>query len=367
MTKELLALLVAGALMVPLATSATGYETAGPRVKETPGFRHCRLRPCRTSTRSRGYAPTSPVAKRWNFRWVQSSIGWDRSCSHRSTHPTRSHRTRTSARSASNNHKSPRFCGLFLLGDPTRTRAERLLPFCYPTPRHALTQARTSKEGEEIQPVFSGISIALSDIGHYGHNRISRPLPCRTRKNPRTAVASQNFAHASIKFLRFWSASPRRYARSTASPTRCASAASAISRGNAVASPAQSRKALRKPCTVTSASARRSTISIPILDRGFPGLRPGNTNSLVHTSDNAWTIARAPCERGTRCSRAPFIREAGTVQIAASRSISFHLAPSTSPDRAAVRIVNSSACAPMPLILRSPSTNAGTSLNGIAL
>jgi hypothetical protein len=37
MTKELFALLAAGTLMVPLATSATGYETAGQRVEKDAG------------------------------------------------------------------------------------------------------------------------------------------------------------------------------------------------------------------------------------------------------------------------------------------------------------------------------------------
>src|SRR5687767_349809 len=43
-------------------------------------------------------------------------------------------------------------------------------------------------------------------------------------------------------------------------------------------------------------------------------------------------------ERGTRCSRPAFIRAAGTVHIARSRSNSAFLAPITSPVRAAVRI-----------------------------
>ena len=63
-----------------------------------------------------------------------------------------------------------------------------------------------------------------------------------------------------------------------------------------------------------------------------------------------------------RCLPA-FIRLAGTVQAACSRSISFHLASSTSLVRAAVRIRNSKASSAMlPASLpRSLSTNAGTS------
>jgi hypothetical protein len=47
--------------------------------------------------------------------------------------------------------------------------------------------------------------------------------------------------------------------------------------------------------------------------------------------------------RGTPCSLPTFILEAGMVHSLASRSISLHLAPRTSPDLAAVRIRNSRA------------------------
>ena len=46
--------------------------------------------------------------------------------------------------------------------------------------------------------------------------------------------------------------------------------------------------------------------------------------------------------QGTRCSRLAFILEAGAIQTAASMSTSVQVASRTSPDRAAVRIVNSS-------------------------
>jgi hypothetical protein len=49
------------------------------------------------------------------------------------------------------------------------------------------------------------------------------------------------------------------------------------------------------------------------------------------------TIASAGSLSGTRCSRPAFIRLAGMVQTPASRSISLHCAPRTSPDRAAVK------------------------------
>ena len=46
--------------------------------------------------------------------------------------------------------------------------------------------------------------------------------------------------------------------------------------------------------------------------------------------------------QGTRCSRLALILEAGAIQTAASMSTSVQVASRTSPDRAAVRIVNSS-------------------------
>ena len=64
---------------------------------------------------------------------------------------------------------------------------------------------------------------------------------------------------------------------------------------------------------------------------------------------------------GTRCSMPAFIREAGIVHTRASRLISPHCAPRTSPVRAAVRIVNSSARAATPVCLRSSATNPGIS------
>ena len=51
--------------------------------------------------------------------------------------------------------------------------------------------------------------------------------------------------------------------------------------------------------------------------------------------------ATAALDSGTRCSRPPFIRLAGIVHTFARRSSSSHLAPSTSPCLAAVKIVNS--------------------------
>ena len=52
-------------------------------------------------------------------------------------------------------------------------------------------------------------------------------------------------------------------------------------------------------------------------------------------------IASARSLNGTRCSTPAFIRLVGTVQVADSRSISRHVEPRASPDRAAVKIKNS--------------------------
>ncbi len=69
--------------------------------------------------------------------------------------------------------------------------------------------------------------------------------------------------------------------------------------------------------------------------------------------------ASAPDESGTRCGRPAFIRSPGTTHRAAGRSISDHLAPRTSPERAAVRMVNSSARAPVPFSSASLAMKAG--------
>ena len=69
----------------------------------------------------------------------------------------------------------------------------------------------------------------------------------------------------------------------------------------------------------------------------------------------------AAAESGTRCSRFIFMRSAGTTQSARSRSISAHVAPRTSPDRAAVNAANSSARAPKPSRLRNSAIQRGIS------
>ena len=71
--------------------------------------------------------------------------------------------------------------------------------------------------------------------------------------------------------------------------------------------------------------------------------------------------AMARSVSGMVWSRPAFIRPAGMVHSFASRSNSAHVAPVTSPVRAAVRIVNSSAARLMLLPVRSVDMNAGRS------
>src|SRR3546814_6531047 len=78
--------------------------------------------------------------------------------------------------------------------------------------------------------------------------------------------------------------SPGRDAASAVFPIVCASAISQTSCEKPVVSDAQSRKVERKPCTVTFAFIRRSSIGIAIVDSGFLGLGPGK-RSEEHTSE----------------------------------------------------------------------------------
>src|SRR5712691_7645304 len=119
---------------------------------------------------------------------------------------------------------------------------------------------------------------------------------------------------------------------------------------------------------------RRNSISITMLDIGKARRGPGNTGaarsglpSRIRANGRTVPItASEASESGTRCSRPAFMRPAGTVQTLASRSISPHRAPKTSPVRAAVKIANSSARAAMPSRPRRASRNSGKSSIGRA-
>ena len=134
-----------------------------------------------------------------------------------------------------------------------------------------------------------------------------------------------------------------------------------VRRPRGVSFPAQSRKALRKPCTVTSTPMRSKTFSIAEAESGSWRWRPGNTKSETRISSSLSRISTARSLSGTRCSRPAFIRRAGMVQTRASRSISLQRAPRTSPERVAVRMANSSARAATTSLSRSLAMKAGTS------
>ena len=109
-------------------------------------------------------------------------------------------------------------------------------------------------------------------------------------------------------------------------------------------------------------------ISRTMFDIGLSFDRPGKTNSLPAAS--SFAFSNSSTQRGasgTLCSLPAFMRSAGTVQVAWSRSISHHFASSTSLVRAAVRMRNSNAKL---AIAGSPScslrTKAGTSVYGRA-
>ena len=72
-------------------------------------------------------------------------------------------------------------------------------------------------------------------------------------------------------------------------------------------------------------------------------------------------ICSALSHRGTRCALRIFMRGAGIVHVAASKTISAAVANRVSPDRHAVRIVHSSARADGQSLARSHAMNAGAS------
>ena len=95
----------------------------------------------------------------------------------------------------------------------------------------------------------------------------------------------------------------------------------------------------------------------------------GNT-SKVFSAFFFWfcNIINALLDSGTRCSILAFILSAGTVHKHDSKSISSHCINLTSPERAAVRIKNSSIIAPRLGLLVAFSivaTKSGKSCHGI--
>ena len=107
-------------------------------------------------------------------------------------------------------------------------------------------------------------------------------------------------------------------------------------------------------------------MSIAMFDSGLPRRWPAKTKSPRFDFCQLCRMATARVERGTRCWRPAFIRAAGTVQTSCRRSISSQRIPSSSPDRAAVRMQSSSATAANASRSRRLAMNAGTSSYGIA-
>ena len=80
----------------------------------------------------------------------------------------------------------------------------------------------------------------------------------------------------------------------------------------------------------------------------------------------AFRSVTAAVDSGTRCSFPAFMRSAGIVHTRASISISIHVAPRTSPDRAAVKIANSAARAAIPSRWLNSFMKTPTSCHGKA-
>ena len=108
-------------------------------------------------------------------------------------------------------------------------------------------------------------------------------------------------------------------------------------------SPHQSRNEERNPWGTAGICRSRNSCESAASCKGRPTWA-GKTNDEPGewVRDCSSTPSAAP-DSGTRCSTGTFIRSAGTVHVDAARSNSAQEAPRTSPERAAVRIRNSSA------------------------
>jgi len=116
-------------------------------------------------------------------------------------------------------------------------------------------------------------------------------------------------------------------------------------------------------------SSRQSPIRPSILlnadtDIGLFSIRPGKTHPFGPCM--SFRISSARPTRGTRCSRAAFIRPGGICQMAASRSISRQCAPAASLHLTPVDMQNSSALALRLGCRRKAAMKEGTSAYGSA-
>jgi hypothetical protein len=108
-------------------------------------------------------------------------------------------------------------------------------------------------------------------------------------------------------------------------------------------------------------STRRSTDVIAMFESPTPSVGPMKMCGFLFSVGSARSSSAARLLNGTVCTLPAFMCPAGTVHSPAARSISSHLAPITSPVRAAVRMVNSRARAAMPSRWRSSTIKAGSS------
>ena len=119
---------------------------------------------------------------------------------------------------------------------------------------------------------------------------------------------------------------------------------------------------------MSSRFMRRSTAVSVMSERGLWSRVLGKTMSvsasLVSFKDSSSCIAAS--DSGTRCSFPAFMRSPGTVHSLCSKSTSYQAIPRTSPERAAVRMVNCRASAPMPLCWRSSAMKGFMSRHGSA-
>ena len=87
---------------------------------------------------------------------------------------------------------------------------------------------------------------------------------------------------------------------------------------------------------------RRSSVRRAPVASGRRRLRTARKiGSPPRVSRASSSTSSARPDSGTRCDRPVFVRDPGTLQTPASSSISSHSVPRTSPDRAAVKTMNS--------------------------
>ena len=117
-----------------------------------------------------------------------------------------------------------------------------------------------------------------------------------------------------------------------------------------------SRKLLRNPCVYSPTPIRFISILSALIDSGFSF----TANKYVELFRRSSMSSSIRSVRGTRCSRFAFMRDAGTVHMRVSLSISPYVARRASDCRQAVSITNSNNRADRPSRWRKRATKAGT-------